>query len=358
MTLLTIIVQNFRNYEFSTFQISPSTTFIIGENSRGKTSLLEAIYALLHGHGFRETREVELIRWEQQLATVTGQFRADAAPITYQVMLKRVGTTETGEKAEKAYFVDKTKQGSVKYSRDLTKAVLFTPDAIEILTGAPTRRRRYLDAVLSGSNPQYRKALTNYENALRKRNKLLETTRDKTALKEELVFWDGYLAEQAAILQSERKSFVTFCNTHPELHNRVFRLEYQPNVLTVSLLQERFDKEVFIKKTTIGPQKDDFVIHQTIEVETKNVGIYGSRSEQRLALFWLKQNEIRYLEQAIGKKPLLLLDDVFSELDEQNKERTLQLMDEYQTILTTTDRSLLYRHGPGTEVIELSAATP
>ena len=357
MTLQTIIVQNFRNYEFSSFQISPSLTLIIGENSKGKTSLLEAIYAVLHGHGFRETREVELIRWEQQLATVTGQFRADAGPITYQIMLKRTGTVETGEKAEKAYFVDKTKQGSIKYSRDLTKAVLFTPDAIEILTGAPTRRRRYMDAVLAGSNPQYKKALTNYENALRKRNKLLETTRDKAALKEELFFWDGYLAEQAAILQSERKNFVFFCNNHPVLHDRLYKLEYLPNPLSVPLLQERFEKEILIKKTTIGPQKDDFAIHQSIADETKNVGIYGSRSEQRLALFWLKQNEIRFLEQAIGKKPILLLDDVFSELDEQNKERTLQLMDEYQTILTTTDESLISRHAPGTEVITLPATT-
>lgn len=336
MILQTLMVQNFRNFEQSVFELSPNLTIIIGENTRGKTSLLEAVYTLLHGEGFRESREEELIRWEQPMANVAGKFNTPHDELQFQVMFR-----EMGERAEKTYFLNKTKRTLFQYLADQTRAVLFTPDNIEIITGAPSLRRTYLNKILSAADITYKKKLTNYENAIRRRNKLLEQHRSVSELQDELTFWDQYLEENGSYITARREDYINRLNADNTLDTRSFEVRYQKNEISVARLQETFDLERKMRKTSIGPQKDDIEIYLKSEGTTKNVALYGSRSEQRLAMFWMKLNEIRYIESQIGKRPLLLLDDVFSELDMSNKAIVMNLISEYQTVLTTTEEELL-----------------
>jgi DNA replication and repair protein RecF len=151
----------------------------------------------------------------------------------------------------------------------------------------------------------------------------------------------------------KRTEWVEYLNLHPDLDDRTFRIEYLKNELSVARLRERLDLEKRMRKTSVGPQKDDFAFHMTQGETTKNVQMYGSRSEQRLAVFWMKLNEIRYVEDRVRRRPILLLDDVFSELDPENKKRVMRLIDEYQTILTTTEEEMIEIPGGDKLVIRL-----
>lgn len=348
MILQTLILQHFRLFEQVQYTFHPQLTIIIGRNTRGKTSILEGVYAMIFGDGFRETKEEELITWEKERCNLAAAFTSgDSGRFEFQIMLRRIG-----EKVEKAYFVDKTKKTHYSYLQYQTRAVLFTPDNIEIITGSPSGRRHYIDKLLSAIDIDYKKKLSNYENALRKRNKLLEKWRNEDELREELEFWDDYLEQQASYVTAKRVEYIEYLNNNPELDNRKFSIVYLKNELTKERLQERFDREKLMRKTSIGPQKDDYEIYLELDVK-KNVALYGSRSEQRLVMFWLKLNEINAIEERTGKKPLLLLDDVFSELDSANKKRVMGLIGKYQTILTTTEEELLDVSAVDKTVIQL-----
>lgn len=337
MILQTLIMQHFRLFEQVQYDFHPKLTIIIGENTKGKTTILEGVYAMIFGEGFRETKEEELITWKKERCNLAASFITEPnGKFEFQIMIRHVG-----DKVEKAFFVDKTKKTHYTYLQFQTRAVLFTPDNIEIITGSPSGRRQYFDKLLSATDINYKKRLSNYENALRKRNKILETFRGSDeSLREELSFWDTYLEENGTYVTKKRAEYSAYLNAHPDLDNKIFSINYLKNELNKTRLDERFDLEKRMRKTSIGPQKDDYEIYLTADV-SKNVELYGSRSEQRLAMFWLKLNEINAIEEQTGKKPLLLLDDVFSELDTQNKKRVVSLINKYQTILTTTEGELL-----------------
>lgn len=335
MILTTVSLFNFRNVEQARFSFNPQLTIIIGENARGKTSLLEAIYVGVYGTGFRESREDELVKWEEPRSVVEVVFTEKDTRNLFQISLMR-----KGESVEKKFFVNKTLKTHYQYLQYQTRAVLFAPEHIEIITGSPDERREYFDKVISAADLEYKKKLRNYQNAIRKRNKLLETYRDEFTLLEEIAFWNDYLTEQATYITQKRREYIEYLNAHPSVQNRSFRIEYLKNEFTKERLREVYDLELKIRKTRIGPQKDDFELYLD-DFEHKNVQHFGSRSEQRLAIFWLKLNEISFLEEQFKTKPILLLDDVFSELDNKNKKLVLEVITNYQTVLTTTEEELL-----------------
>jgi DNA replication and repair protein RecF len=209
------------------------------------------------------------------------------------------------------------------------------------MTGSPEVRRKYFDRFLSSGDLEYKKRLTNYENALRKRNKVLETYRNDEQLKEELAFWNTYLEEQAIYVAGRRDAYCEFLNKNKKIDNKEFSIKYLNNELTKDKLKEMFEVEKRYRRTLIGPQKDDFAIYEETDHISKNLHHFGSRSEQRLGVFWLKLNEIGYLEKIFGKRPILLLDDIFSELDAKNKKLILDLIKKHQTVVTTTEIELL-----------------
>lgn len=350
MILKTIQLQHFRLFENQVFDLHPRLTIIIGENTRGKTSLLEGVYTSIFGEGFRESKEEELVMWDNEVGNVNSLYAINEDDKSqFQVIFKRTGDTTT-----KNYMVDRTKKTHYSYLQFQTRAVLFTPDNIEIITGPPSGRRQYFDKVLSAAYLEYKKKLTNYENALRKRNKVLEKNNGNDAmLRDELQFWNDYLLEHGKFIQQMRAAYMDYLNEKPEIQSKSFKIEYLPNVISEERFAERFELEKRMRKTSIGPQKDDFEITINNEDVSKNVHLYGSRSEQRLSMFWLKLAEIRYIEQATGKRPLLLLDDVFSELDNKNKKMVMEFLPDYQTILTTTEDELLDIEGIDKEVIRL-----
>ena len=338
MILKRIQLHNFRNITSRVFNISPRLTIILGENAKGKTNILESIHCIINGVGFRESKEEELLLMDSSETQLDGLFEKDTDINHFRIFLKK----ELTGLITKHYFVQKARKGHAFYTNEQTKCVLFAPEQIDIITGSPDIRRDYFNKLISTFDIVYKKHLINYEQALRKRNKLLEHAQSPTTLKEELSFWDVYLEKEAQYITQKRKIYTQFLNAHSELDERQFTIEYVNNEFTQERLAEKKELELRIRRTLIGPQKDDWIISlKNKNTAQKNIQKYGSRSEQRLGVFWLKMNEIHFMEEEIHIHPILLLDDVFSEFDHENKERIIRLIDTYQTVMTTTEEELV-----------------
>ena len=338
MILQRIQLHNFRNIASKVFDISPELTVILGENARGKTNILESIHCIINGVGFRESKEEELLLLDTSETQLDGIFEKEKDKHHFKVHFKK----EKSGSITKSFYIQKVKKGHSYYSSEQTRCVLFAPEQIDIITGSPDIRREYFNKLINTFDVVYKKHLNNYEQALRKRNKLLEHFKSPESLREELSFWDTYLQKEAEYITKKRDEYTYFLNNHAALDGRDFTIEYCKNEFTHERLAEKKELELRIRRTLIGPQKDDWIIYlKNKNSPKKNIQKYGSRSEQRLGVFWLKMNEIHYMEEEIKIYPLLLLDDVFSEFDHENKERIVRLIETYQTIMTTTEEELV-----------------
>lgn len=336
MWLKSIKLYQFRNFLERDFSFSPLLTIIIGENARGKTNLLEAIYCLSEGTGFREEKEEELLMIDKKKGHIEGVLVEKDEEFIFQINFSKEDIL-----VKKRYFINRNEKKLFFFKKESIKTVLFSPEQLEIITGSPEKRRQYFNQIISYYDPIYKKKLNNYQRALKRRNRILETVNDQNKLKEELVFWNEYMEEQAEYIFKKRQAYVNFLNLFPQLDSYQFYIDYQPDIFNQTRLKEVFFNEQHYKKTLIGPQKDDFQILINNHQEKKNIHLFGSRSQQRLAIFWLKMNEIRFYEQERKKRPLILLDDIFSELDYKNKKLVLGLVENYQTVLTTSEPEII-----------------
>lgn len=338
MILKSISLYHFRNFDKTQFKINPNLTAIFGDNAKGKTNLLEAIYFILKGEGFRESKEEQLIKFIEKNSYVEAKLEE---PKTKDVSKLRIDLTIGDFGLSKTYFLEKTKKGRYSYLKNLTTVVLFSPEQIEIIDRTMSIRREYFDKFLSGIDSEYKKRLTNYSQALRKRNKILESGFNNQNIKQELDFWNKYLIEQGSHLVNKRSEYIKYLNSNRNIDSKEFFIEYKENKLSNDRFSEYLSKELLIKRTIIGPHRDDYHIFMIDKKkDKKNIHMYGSRSEQRLGLFWLKINELKYLEELFRKKPILLLDDIFSELDHNNQKLIFELIGDYQTVLTSTEKEL------------------
>lgn len=335
MILKSISLSNFRSFSKSTFYFNPFLTIITGKNAVGKTNLLESIYFAFNGKGIKGEKQSELVALKKTRTTVEVICGEEDEKILYRIIL------EAGETTSKIFQVNKAKKTRFDYTNYTPPVVIFAPQLINVIEGSPSRRRRYIDAILSKLNREYKRRLTNFEQGLRKRNKLLEKVYDVSKLTEELVFWDNYLIEQAGYLTRKREELSNYLNEHQKIKTHTFSIKYKKSALTPQALESSFNKQLRYKRTVVGPQRDDFEIYKLSDGEKINVHTFGSRSEERLAMFWLVTNELKLYEERLKKRPILLLDDIFSELDVINKSLILELLKKHQTILTTTEHDIL-----------------
>ncbi|KKP67259.1 MAG: replication and repair protein RecF protein [Candidatus Roizmanbacteria bacterium GW2011_GWA2_35_19] len=347
MILKKISLHNFRNFDKFNFELSPEATIIIGKNSKGKTNLLESIHFIITGTGFREEKEEELIGFHKNIMDINSVFADEKNLLSFQIILDK-----KNEKTKKTYFDNKTKRSPSNYKKELPGVVLFTPEQIDIIKGSPSQRRDYFNKIISFFDLEYKTRLNNYEQALRKRNKILEKNQRGIYVLEELDFWNRYLQNEAEYITYKRQEYIEYLNTNQKLDSKLFSIQYLKNEFTIGLAKQSLEKEIYIRRTIIGPQKDDFKIMMDDGENNKNIHFFGSRSEERLAVFWLKINELKYHEEK-RKSPILLLDDIFSELDMDNKNIVLSLIKKYQTVATTTENGIVNKIKSNKEVINL-----
>lgn len=350
MGLTSITLSDFRNYENRSIKFSGGVTVIAGENAKGKTNLLEAIYLLGVGESFRAKRTEEMVRFEQELGRVSGEVALSKKDsMTLEVVVN--GGMVMGKVVNKRkYLVD----GVSRRRKDILgflPLVLFRPEDIELISGSPDVRRKFLDRLMIQVDKEYEQSLSTYEQALRRRNKILDAVRDGTASRYSLTFWDGLLIKHGQVIQDKRRELVDFINglfKKSELFKKL-KVTYDVSVISEGRLSQYADAEVAVGYTLVGPHKDDLIIKEGV----RDLLTYGSRGEQRMAVLALKMGEIYFLEEKGKKKATLLLDDIFSELDEIHKQEVLRVMAGRQVIVTTADQEdlLMFKKA---EIIKLT----
>lgn len=339
MILTKLRLQNFRNYKKQEFEFSEKTTLVVGPNTSGKTNLLEGIYLLATGKSFRAGLEQEMIKYDEDLARAKGRI-INKEITDLEIVLTRGEVL--GEKvAKKKYQVNGIGKRAMDFIGKL-RAVYFGPEDLDLVTNSPTLRRKYLDSVLEQVDREYRRATLSYEKGLRQRNKLLERIRDEGASRSQLLFWNQLLIKNGDYLTQKREEFVEFVNS---LQSSVFsfQLEYDKSIISPGRLEEYAKEEVAAGATLVGPHRDDFGfrVKERESKRARDLSAYGSRGEQRLSILWLKLRELEFITFKKGERPILLLDDIFSELDQKHRKLVLEVIPKQQTIITTTDLHLV-----------------
>lgn len=359
MYLQKLSLTTFRNYLSKTIDFSSGTTVLLGPNAAGKTNILEAIYLLATGMSFRAQKIEEMVHWEAEVGHITAEIAISAElPITnyqlpknsqaliindqkteLQVTLTR-GMVQGRRVAKRRLLVNGVPRRQVDFIGNL-KAVVFLPEDLELISGSPSKRRNYLDQVLSQADPVYASSLFAYENALRRRNKLLEAIREARAPKESLSYWDMSLVKNGMLLTAKREAYIETINEQVQSEQtwqEALQLHYLPSRLSPERLQKYAASELAAGHTLIGPHKDDIALYKQESASiNRNLAMFGSRGEQRMGVLWLKLQQLAYLKMVLGEPPLLLLDDIFSELDEAHDELVKQTLATQQTIITATN---------------------
>jgi DNA replication and repair protein RecF len=373
---------NFRNYARLELDFPGHTILLQGDNAQGKTNLLEAIYYLATTRSPYAGTEHELVNWlaeDQDLphARLVAQVRKGDGSLRIEITL--VGT-QSSQANSPRYHKHIKVNGVNKRALDLigqVNVVLFLPEDIDLVAGSPSGRRRYLDATLCQIDPRYCRTLQKYNRVLTQRNHLLRTLREREGDREQLLFWDRSLVENGAYLVARRQDVIGELDRlvqaiHLELTGQKerLRLRYEPSFdpsrpppsdyqlslelqlpsesgihqpeTSLSQVAEAFRaqlheirrREILQGMTLIGPQRDDL----RFLVGGIDLNIYGSRGQQRTAALALKLAEVELIGQEMGEQPILLLDDVMSELDDARRGYLMRMIDgAQQAILTTTD---------------------
>ena len=337
MRLERLELDNFRSYKKKTFHFG-DLTVLLGPNAVGKTNVLEAIHLLSSGNSFRAGVTEEMIHFGAELAHVTGIVASNGDELISVGVVLTPGVYLGKRISKRRYLVDGAPRTRARFVGRLV-SVLFRPEDLRLVEGSPSRRRSFLDEVLEQGSVNYARALTSYEGALRRRNKILDLIREGTARREQLAFWDATLIKNGNILTDQRRDLLQYLSSI-EVEFGNYKLEYDASTISEARLKQYEEEEVAAGYTLVGPHKDDFVIFSK-NGDERDLMKYGSRGEQRLAVLFMKLGILQYLEEKLSVKPILLLDDIFSELDEKHRKEVLKMTEGRQTIITTAEEEVL-----------------
>lgn len=330
-----ISLQSFRNYALQTVQFTGKNTLIAGPNAVGKTTILEAISLLSNGESFRAEDTEEMIQLGSEYGRVQGRVNNNDEIVTLEVLLTR-GVVQGKKTQKRLYSVNNVRRQKRVFLGNLP-SIVFRPEDLRLIEGSPSRRRQFLDNMLAQSDRQYAASLKTYEEALRRRNRFLHDVREGLQPRSVLSYWTQTILKHGEILQDARQKWVNLTEEVP--FPLLFSLEYQPSVISEERLAQYADAEVAAGHTLVGPHKDDIIVKLPVgkSVEPMPVAAFGSRGQQRMGVLWLKTVEFGWLQKSFGAPPLLLLDDIFSELDVEHRQQVTQLLTEGQVIITTAD---------------------
>lgn len=341
MFIKNIQLNNFRNYIHLDMDFHKKVNILLGKNAQGKTNLIEAIYMNSIGKSFRTNKDSEMIRFGSEYAKIKLHSIKDEEDVTLEITIKNEGKE-----------VKKEGYKCVKISEmlDTVYVVVFSPEDLRIVKDEPEKRRRFVDRELSQLKPVYYDELSRYKKILLQRNSLLK---EKIVPDDLLDVWDASIIEAGTKIIVRRKEFIDKLNRisseiHHEITNGKEKLEvfYEENVdffTDTKELKEKYKQkmekcrkqDIYKGTTGAGPHKDDL----KLLVNGVDIRSYGSQGQQRTAALSLKLAEIKLIEEEKGEKPILLLDDVLSELDASRQKYLIQSLRDVQIFITTTEIS-------------------
>jgi DNA replication and repair protein RecF len=336
-----LILQNFRSHTQQILEFDQNLNLIIGPNGSGKTNVLEAIFLLAAGKSFRSSSQSKLINWNDFFTSVRAKVindKNETNDIEIKLIKDRTGKSVS---VSRKFLIEKAEKTRKKYI-GIFKTVIFHPDDIRLVAGSPGRRREFLDEIFLQTEWRYTQALSQYNKALKHRNELLGQIRDCQSNKSELFYWDQTLIKNANVIHNFRFSFIrsanSFFSNHPDPQIKLIFLNYHPSTVTEDRLEKTYQLDLHRGHTQIGIHRDDFSFNNDLFLtEDKNLAFWGSRGQQRLAVLAIRLAQINYLEKTYLDKPVLLLDDIFSELDPNHQKLVVSLCKNYQTIFTAAE---------------------
>ncbi len=345
MKLTNLQLQNFRNYESVQLEFTDGVHVFIGENAQGKTNLMESIYALAMTKSHRTTNDKELIGWNKEFATIKGTVEKTATKTNLELQFSKKG------KIAKVNYLEQKRLSS--YLGNLN-VILFAPENLTLVKGSPQNRRKFVDMELGQMSSLYLYDLVEYNRVLKQRNTYLKQLAIKKKQPDEyLEVLSEMLSELASKIVFHRLDFMKQLEAlaipiHDQLSlgREKFSVSYQATIPLEDGLTPSQMKEIYIDQfkknqtreadqatTLIGPHRDDLIFYlNEVPVQT-----YGSQGQQRSTVLSLKLAEIELMKLSTGEYPLLLLDDVLSELDDDRQTHLIKAIEnKVQTFITTT----------------------
>mgnify|MGYP003489716542 CR=1 FL=1 len=345
MYIESLQVKNYRNYENQQMDFENKVNVILGENAQGKTNIMESIYVLAMAKSHRTSNDKDLIRWDEEYAKIEGRVKKRTTSIPIEILISKKG--------KKAKVNHMEQQKLSQYVGNMN-VVMFAPEDLNLVKGSPQLRRRFLDMEIGQVSPLYLHDYSQYQKILQQRNHFLKMLQVKKQGNLDMleVLTDQFIEYAVKILEKRFQFLALLQNWAEPIHKGISRdletlqIKYKPSAdvsesmslsKMVEVYKEKFDKikqrEIDRGVTLFGPHRDDLLFF----VNGRDVQTFGSQGQQRTAALSLKLAEIELIHSEIGEYPILLLDDVLSELDDYRQSHLLNtIQGKVQTFVTTT----------------------
>lgn len=334
MIIKSIELSNFRNYEKLQLNFDDGTNILYGDNAQGKTNILEAAYLSGTTKSHKGSKDREMIRFDGEEAHIRTIVQKNEKEYQIDMHLRKSGT--------KGVAVNKIPIKRASELFGILNIVFFSPEDLNIIKNGPSERRRFIDFELCQLDKIYLSDLSKYNKTLVQRNKLLKEINYRPDLLDTLPVWDMQLLEYGKSIIKKRKQFVDELNyIISEIHYKIsggkenLILKYEANIDDIFFedeLNKAKQKDLRLCQTTVGPHRDDMLF----SIDGVDIRKYGSQGQQRTSALSLKLSELELVKKSINNTPVLLLDDVLSELDSNRQNYLLNSINETQTIITCT----------------------
>ena len=334
---------NFRNYDNLNINLNKKINIFIGKNAQGKTNLLESIYICATGRSFRTNRDREIISFDKDEAYIGANMHVGKFDRFIEIKMEK--------DRSKRIKVNKTELKNYRELYSGLNVVVFSPEDLKLVKEGPSERRKFLDLEISQIKPVYSYNLTRYNKILFQRNNILRSNKFKNDIRPLLDIFDLQLAKIGTDIVIERDKYVKELSdiskvTHNNitLCNEDLELIYETSIDIVSSklemeriylekLKSNTSRDIESRSTSVGPHRDDIIMN----INDKDVKTYGSQGQQRTVVLSIKLSEVELIKREKGSYPVLLLDDVFSELDEERRKYLIKSFHNIQTLITMTD---------------------
>jgi DNA replication and repair protein RecF len=347
MEISKLFLDHFRTYSRLECEFTKPVTVFVGKNSSGKTNILEAIELLSRGKSFRGSSDHDMISHKEDFYRVSGT--VGEADEQHNLDIRYVRTTG---KTGKELRIDGVRRPLIEVV-SILKTVLFVPQDTNTFISSPHVRRQLLDILLCKISSSYCITLGEYQKIIKHRNKLLARINERHAHIDELEYWDEQLSAKASVLWKARAHVVQYMNArisdryndlasthqmilmkyHTSIGGDLDALQGNTNEELSDALVAHRDREIAYRTSIIGPHRDDF----SLMVENHNIAEFGSRGDQRTAILALKLIQKEYIEEMTGERPVVILDDVYSELDSRRRKKLTEMLLDSQVFISTTD---------------------
>lgn len=334
MIIKSLELTNFRNYDSLSIQFDKGTNILYGDNAQGKTNILEAIHLSATTKSHKGSKDRDIIQFGREEGHIRTYLEKDGMEVKVDIHLRN--------SKSKVIAINGQKIKKASELLGILNVVLFSPEDLSIIKNGPSERRRFVDMELCQLDPFYLYNLNHYNKIVDQRNSLLKDLYLNPSLRDTLSIWDSQLVSFGSKIIERRKLFVDqindiICEIHHKLSGgrETLVIQYEPDV-TIEDFEKKCqlnqERDIKYKQTSTGPHRDDF----SFLIGDIDVRKFGSQGQQRTAALSLKLSEIELVKKISKDTPVLLLDDVLSELDSNRQNFLLNHIGEIQTIITCT----------------------